>query len=33
MVNKLIADVKMPFPENLPNNVARTERVQLVQTV
>jgi len=29
MVINLIAGVKMPFPENLRNNVARTERVQL----
>jgi len=29
MVINLITDVKMPFPENLRNNVARTERVQL----
>lgn len=27
MVINLIAGVKMPFPENLRNNVARTERV------
>src|SRR5262245_34583029 len=29
MVINLIAGVKMPFPENLRNNLARTERVQL----
>ena len=29
MVINLIAGVKMPFPEHLRNNVARTERVQL----
>ena len=29
MVINLIAGVKMPFPENLRNNVSRTERVQL----
>jgi hypothetical protein len=29
MVINLISGVKMPFPENLRNNVARTERVQL----
>ena len=29
MVINLIAGVKMPFPQNLRNNVARTERVQL----
>ena len=29
MVINLIASVKMPFPENLRNNLARTERVQL----
>ena len=29
MVINLIADVKVPFPENLRNNVARNERVQL----
>lgn len=29
MVINLIAGVKMPFPPNLRNNVARTERVQL----
>jgi hypothetical protein len=29
MVINLIAGVKMPFPENLRNNVARTERVHL----
>src|SRR5215510_1495842 len=29
MVINLIAGIKMPFPENLRNNVARTERVQL----
>src|SRR5437870_8492270 len=29
MVINLIAGVKMPFPENLRNNVAHTERVQL----
>jgi hypothetical protein len=29
MVINLIAGVKMPFPESLRNNVARTERVQL----
>ncbi len=29
MVINLIASVKMPFPENLRNSLARTERVQL----
>ena len=29
VVINLIAGVKMPFPQNLRNNVARTERVQL----
>ena len=29
MVINLISGVKMPFPENLRNNLARTERVQL----
>ena len=29
MVINLIAGVKMPFPQNLRNNLARTERVQL----
>jgi hypothetical protein len=29
MVINLIAGVKMPFPEHLRNNLARTERVQL----
>jgi hypothetical protein len=29
MVINLVAGVKMPFPHNLRNNVARTERVQL----
>jgi len=29
MVINLVAGVKMPFPENLRNNLARTERVQL----
>ena len=29
MVINLVAGVKMPFPRNLRNNVARTERVQL----
>ena len=29
MVINLVAGVKMPFPENLRNNVSRTERVQL----
>ena len=29
MVINLVAGVKMPFPQNLRNNVARTERVQL----
>jgi hypothetical protein len=29
MIINLVAGVKMPFPENLRNNVARTERVQL----
>src|SRR5262249_1322639 len=29
LVINLIAGVKMPFPEHLRNNVARTERVQL----
>src|SRR5213076_2712515 len=29
MVINLIAGVKMPFPENLKNNVSRTERVIL----
>ena len=29
MVINLIAGVKMPFPENLRNNVSRTERVRL----
>ena len=29
MVINLIAGVKMPFPGNLRNNIARTERVQL----
>ena len=29
MVINLVAGVKMPFPENLRNNIARTERVQL----
>jgi hypothetical protein len=29
MVINLIAGVKMPFPENLRNNLTRTERVQL----
>ena len=29
MVINLAAGVKMPFPENLRNNLARTERVQL----
>jgi len=29
MVVNLIAGVKMPFPENLRNNLAHTERVQL----
>jgi len=29
MVINLVAGVKMPFPGNLRNNVARTERVQL----
>src|SRR6476469_5883916 len=29
MVINLISGVKMPFPENLRNNVAHTERVQL----
>jgi hypothetical protein len=29
MVINLVAGVKMPFPENLPNNQARTERVRL----
>jgi hypothetical protein len=29
MVINLIAGTKMPFPENLRNNLARTERVQL----
>lgn len=29
MVINLIAGVKMPFPENLRNNVSRTERVHL----
>src|SRR6516165_1993022 len=29
MVINLIAGVKMPFPEHLRNNVARTQRVQL----
>jgi len=29
MVINLVAGVKMPFPRNLQNNLARTERVQL----
>ena len=29
MVINLISGVKMPFPENLRNNLARTERVHL----
>src|SRR5207249_4844770 len=29
MVINLVSGVKMPFPENLRNNLARTERVQL----
>jgi hypothetical protein len=29
MVINLVAGVKMPFPQNLRNNLARTERVQL----
>jgi hypothetical protein len=29
MVINLVAGVKMPFPENLRNNLSRTERVQL----
>src|ERR1700675_2394217 len=29
MVINLVAGVKMPFPEKLRNNLARTERVQL----
>jgi hypothetical protein len=29
MVINLVAGVKMPFPENLRNNLARTERVKL----
>ena len=29
MVINLISGVKMPYPENLRNNLARTERVQL----
>ena len=29
MVINLIAGVKMPFPQDLRNNLARTERVQL----
>src|ERR1700674_4280042 len=29
MVINLVAGVKMPFPENLRNNLARTEQVQL----
>lgn len=29
MVINLVAAVKMPFPENLRNNLARTQRVQL----
>ena len=29
MVINLVAGVKMPFPENLRNNVSRTERVRL----
>jgi len=29
VVINLIAGVKMPFPENLRNNVSRTERVRL----
>jgi hypothetical protein len=29
MVVNLVAGLKMPFPENLRNNLARTERVQL----
>src|SRR5258705_6412888 len=29
MVINLVAGVKMPFPENVRNNLARTERVQL----
>ena len=29
MVINLVAGVKKPFPENLRNNLARTERVQL----
>jgi hypothetical protein len=29
MVINLVAGVKMPFPENLRNNLARTERIQL----
>jgi hypothetical protein len=29
MVINLVAGAKLPFPENLRNNLARTERVQL----
>jgi hypothetical protein len=29
MVINLVAGVKMPFPENLRNNLAHTERTQL----